>query len=144
MKWGLAKLNDLDFTFPAVLDDFFRMTPSTLFDYKLMPKVDVHEDDKAIYVKAEIPGLEEKDLQVSLKENMLTISGEKKEEKTEEDKKRDYYYCERRFGSFSRAIELPASVKADAVKAKYHNGVLEIELPKSEEAQPKKISINVN
>jgi HSP20 family protein len=144
MKWGLAKLNDLDFAFPTVIDDFFRTAPSVFSGYELMPKVDVHEDDKAVYVKAEMPGLEEKDLEVTLKENILTISGEKKEVKTEEDKKWDYYYCERRFGSFSRSIELPTNVKADAIQAHYHNGVLEIELPKDEAAQPKKISINAN
>ena len=97
-----------------------------------------------MYVKAEIPGLDEKDLNVSLHNNMLTISGEKKNERAEEDKNRNYYYCERSFGSFSRTIELPEGIKHDEVKARYKNGVLEIELPKDESARPRKIEISVN
>ena len=143
MRWGLARLNNSDFGLPSVFDDFFR-TPVEVFGNDLNPKVDVHEDEKAVYVKAEIPGLEEKDLNVTLKDNMLTISGEKKSEKTEGEKGKNYWYCERSFGSFSRTIALPDAIKHDDVKASYKNGVLEIEIPKAEEAQPKKINIKVN
>jgi HSP20 family protein len=144
MRWGLARMNDADYALSTVFDDFFRMVPADLMGSEVFPKLDVHEDDKAVHVKAEIPGLEEKDLNVTLKENMLTISGEKKEEKTEEDKKQNYYYCERSFGTFSRTIVLPEGIKADAVRANYKNGILDIELPKGEAAQPKKINIEVN
>ncbi|OHD65716.1 MAG: hypothetical protein A2176_13865 [Spirochaetes bacterium RBG_13_51_14] len=144
MKWGLTKLNNGDLTFTRVFDDFFRMMPVDVFGDELNPRVDVHEDDKAVYVKAEIPGLNDKDLTVFLKENLLTIAGEKREEKTEGDNNEEYYYCERRFGSFSRTIALPDSIKADEVKANYKNGVLEIELPKAESAKPRKIDITVN
>ncbi|HOT45365.1 MAG TPA: Hsp20/alpha crystallin family protein [Spirochaetota bacterium] len=144
MKWGLARLNEADFALSTVFDDFFRMVPADLLGSEVFPKLDVHEDDKAVHVKAEIPGLDEKDLNVTLKENMLTIAGEKKEEKTEEDKSRNYYYCERSFGSFSRTIVLPEGIKADEVKANYKNGILDIELPKEEAAQPKKINVEVH
>ena len=144
MKMGLARLNNSDFTLSGVFDDFFRMVPTNIFGYELVPKIDVSEDEKAVYVKAEIPGLNEKDLTVTLEEKMLTISGEKKEETTEENKEKNYRHCERRFGSFSRSIEMPDSIKADSVKASYKNGVLDIELPKNEAAQPKKINISVN
>ncbi len=144
MRWGLARLNDADFALSTVFNDFFRMVPADLSGKEVFPKLDVHEDEKAVHVKAEIPGLEEKDLDVTLKENTLTISGEKKEEKTEEDKNRNYYYCERSFGSFTRTIVLPEGIKADEVKANYKNGILDIELPKGEAAQPKKINVEVH
>jgi len=144
MRMGLVKFNNADSALSTVFDDFFRMVPGDIFEGDLYPKIDVHEDEKAVYLKAEIPGMEEKDIDVTLKENMLTISGEKKEEKTEEDKNQSYRYCERRFGSFSRTIELPDAINAEAVKASYKNGVLKVELPKSESAKPKKISVNVN
>lgn len=143
MRLGLAKRDGREYTLANLLDDFFRV-PVEFFGGDLSPKVDVHEDDKAVYVKAEIPGLDEKDLNVSLHNNMLTISGEKKNERAEEDKNRNYYYCERSFGSFSRTIELPEGIKHDEVKARYKNGVLEIELPKDESARPRKIEISVN
>jgi HSP20 family protein len=98
MRWGLAKLNNDAYTMTDLLDDFFRL-PVEFKDSGISMKMDVHEDEKAVYVKAELPGLDEKDLNVSLQNNILTISGEKKEEKTEEDKRSNYYYCERSFGS---------------------------------------------
>jgi len=143
MKWGLAKTNGTDYSLTNLFDDFFRV-PVEFSGIDLNPRVDVHEDEKAVYVKAEIPGLDEKDLNVTLHNSMLTISGEKKAEKKEEDANRNYYYCERSFGSFSRTIELPDGIKSDGVKAHYKNGVLEIELAKDEKAQPKKINIEVN
>jgi len=144
MKMGISRLNNSDITLSNLFDDFFRMVPTHIYSYEPIPKIDVKEDEKAVYVKAEIPGLDEKDLEVTLKDNMLTISGEKKEETSEEDKEKNYRYCERRFGSFRRSIEMPDGIKTDSVKASYKNGVLDIELPKSEPAQPKKINISVN
>ena len=141
MRWGLAKTNGTDYSLTNLFDDFFRV-PVEFVGTDLNPRVDVHEDEKAVYVKAEIPGLDEKDLNVTLHNNMLTISGEKKSETKEEDKNRNYYYCERSFGSFSRTIELPKGIKNDGVKAHYRNGVLEIELAKDEKAQPINIEVN--
>jgi HSP20 family protein len=144
MRWSLAKVNGADFSMPALFDEVFRITPSYLNNGSLSPRIDVHEDEKALYVRAEIPGMNEHDLNVTLKENVLTISGEKKEEKTEGSKEKNQWFCERVFGSFSREIALPENVNGEAVKASYRNGVLEIELPKLESAQPKKINISVN
>ncbi|HOD13928.1 MAG TPA: Hsp20/alpha crystallin family protein [Spirochaetota bacterium] len=143
MRWGLANTNGTDYSLTNLFDDFLNV-PVEFIGNDLNPRVDVQEDEKAVYVKAEIPGLDEKDLNVTLHNTMLTISGEKKAEKKEEGKDRNYYYCERSFGSFSRTIELPEGIKADGVKAHYKNGVLEIELAKDEKAQPKKITIDVN
>ena len=97
------------------------------------PQIDVSENDKAITVSAELPGLDENDIQVSLAHNVLTISGEKKEEK--EDKGQNYYRMERSYGSFQRSIPLPVEVVADKVDATFKKGVLTVILPKTPEAQ---------
>jgi len=98
-----------------------------------MPTVDVKETAKEIRVTAELPGLEEKDIQVSLFGSSLSIKGEKREEHEEE--KGDVYRCERQYGSFERVIQLPSEVETDQVKASFKKGVLRIALPKTKEAQ---------
>jgi HSP20 family protein len=103
------------------------------------PAVDVSEDEREITVKAELPGLESKDVDISLDRGVLTLKGEKKFE--EEEKKDNYHRIERSYGSFYRSLTLPAEVKEDAVKAKFDKGVLTITLPKSEKAKSKKIEI---
>jgi HSP20 family protein len=105
------------------------------------PPVDVAETDTSIVVKADLPGLEAKDLDVSLRGDMLTIKGEKREEKQEKTK--SYQLVERHFGSFERVVRLPAAVKADQVQASFKNGVLQIEMPKTEEAKTKSVHIKL-
>lgn len=152
MKWGLAKReNKMDYGLDAfrndilsVFDDFFTFSPTTLFESKWAPTVDITEDEKVLHVKAEVPGIDEKDLTVTLENNVLTISGEKKEERKEENKDNRYIVSERRFGSFYRSIRLPEGVNADKIEAKFKNGVLNIEIPREESAQPKKIKIDVH
>lgn len=97
------------------------------------PAVNVAEDEKAIHVTAELPGMDEKDIDVDLSGNVLTIRGEKKEEEKQED--RNFYRMERRYGSFQRQIELPREVESDKVDASFKKGVLTIHLPKTREAQ---------
>ncbi|HQP29278.1 MAG TPA: Hsp20/alpha crystallin family protein, partial [Syntrophales bacterium] len=98
-------------------------------------------DEKEVVVKAELPGIDEKDLDVSLSEHALTIKGEKKEEK--EDQGKGYYRMERSYGSFHREIPLPASIDAKKVEAAFKNGLLTVTLPKTEEARKadRKISV---
>jgi HSP20 family protein len=105
------------------------------------PQVDVTETDQEIKVAAELPGLTEKDVEVSLSNDMLTISGEKKAEK--EVKGENYYRMERSYGSFQRTIPLPTEIEADKVDATFKNGVLTVTLPKSAQAvqNRKKIAI---
>jgi HSP20 family protein len=103
------------------------------------PAVDVSETDKEIVAKAELPGLEPEDVDISLRDDVLTIKGEKKFE--EETKKDNFHRIERSYGSFSRQIILPAGVKEDQVKAKFEKGVLTITMLKSKESKAKKISI---
>jgi len=103
------------------------------------PRVDLSESDKEVRVTAELPGIDEKNVEVSITADALTISGEKKEE--HEQKEGAYHMVERSYGSFSRTIALPREVDADKAKASYKNGVLEIVLPKTEASTRKKIEI---
>jgi len=105
----------------------------------LMPSMDVTETDKEIEITAELPGLEEKDVQVNVADNLLTIRGEKKVEKEQKDK--NYRLVERSYGSFERTIELPEGVNADAIKANISKGVLKVSIPKPAPAQAKKIDV---
>lgn len=97
------------------------------------PPVDVSETDKAYEVTAELPGMDEKNIEVNVAHGGLTIKGEKKEEK--EEKKKDYYVSERHYGSFERYFSLPDGVDADKIEATFKNGVLKVMLPKTAEAQ---------
>jgi HSP20 family protein len=106
---------------------------------ELIPSMDVAETDKEIEVTAELPGLEEKDVQVNVADNVLTIKGEKKSEKEQKDK--DYRMFERSYGSFSRTIELPAGINTEAIKASLSNGVLKVTVPKPAPAQVKKVEV---
>jgi len=101
--------------------------------------LDVSETDAQVEVRLDLPGVDAKDLDIQINENVLTVSGERKEEKEEKDKM--YHRVERRCGSFSRSITLPCPVKQEAVDAQYRDGVLAIKLPKSEEAKARKIKV---
>ena len=124
-----------------IFDDFFQgwdVAPFAGPSARLAafhPSIDVKESDKEISVKAELPGLEEKDVEVLLDNETLTIKGEKKEEK--EDKGKGYYHVECSYGSFHRVIPLPAGIDKKKVQAQFKNGVLNITLPKAEEAKAK-------
>jgi HSP20 family protein len=106
---------------------------------EMLPSVDVTENDKQIEITAELPGLEDKDVQVNFADNVLTIRGEKKAEKEEKDK--TYRLVERSYGSFVRSLEVPAGVNADAIKASIDKGVLKVTVPKRVPAQVKKIDV---
>ena len=124
-----------------LFDDFTRGFPafSSGGAGELLPSVDVTETDKQIEITAELPGLEEKDVQVNFADNVLTIRGEKKAEKEEKDK--TFRLVERSYGSFVRSLELPEGVNADAIKASIDKGVLKVTVPKPAPAQVKKIDV---
>jgi HSP20 family protein len=105
------------------------------------PDVDIVEKDKEYEITAELPGLDENNVEVKFADGFLTIKGEKREEK--EEKKKDYYLSERRFGSFQRSFQVPESVDADKIVASFKNGVLTVTLPKSPEAQKKEKKIAI-
>jgi HSP20 family protein len=122
-----------------LFEDFTSGWPTLRHVPDLTPRMDVTETDKEIEITAELPGLEEKDVQVNLADNVLTIKGEKKAEKEEKDK--NYRVVERSYGSFSRTLELPDGVDPSAVKATIAKGVLKVTVPKPAPAQAKKIEV---
>ncbi|ACB94661.1 Hsp20/alpha crystallin family protein [Beijerinckia indica] len=107
----------------------------------LAPAIDVIEKDQEFELTAELPGLDEKNIDVKISEDLLTIKGEKKEEKEEREK--EYYLSERRFGSFTRSFQLPAGVDASKIEATFTKGVLTIKLPKTPEAQKSEKTIEI-
>jgi HSP20 family protein len=106
-----------------------------------VPPVDVYEDEHGIQLKMEVPGIEEKDIDIRLENNVLTVNGQRQLAK--EEKEENFHRIERRYGSFYRAFTLPSTVNTEDVHASYNAGVLKLELAKKPEAQPKQIKINV-
>jgi HSP20 family protein len=106
-----------------------------------LPSLDVAETKNELVVKAEVPGMDPKDIDISLSDGVLTIRGEKRQEK--EEKEADYHLVERSYGSFTRSVQLPREVQSDKISASYKNGILKIALPKSEEAKKKEIKIKI-
>ena len=115
---------------------------SPLTTASFVPAVDIYEDAQKVMLKLEVPGIEEKDLDIRVENNTLTVKGERKFEK--EEKEENFHRIERRYGSFYRAFTLPSTVDTENVKASYDAGVLKLELKKKAEAQPKQIKINVD
>lgn len=109
---------------------------------KWTPMVDISETDDEYIVRAEVPGVSKDDLKITIKDNILTISGEKKQEK--ETKSENFHRIERVYGSFTRTFTLPGAVKVDKVEAKFKDGVLTIKLPKVEETKAKEIEVKVD
>jgi HSP20 family protein len=107
----------------------------------ITPSIDLHETDAAYEVSAELPGIEQKDVEVTLRENALVLSGEKREERKEGEAGR--HWSERSFGRFQRIIPLPEEVDADKVEARFNNGVLKVTLPKNPKAQDKTRKIEI-
>jgi HSP20 family protein len=105
------------------------------------PAVDIAERDDEYLVKVELPGVNKDDVKIMLESNILTIRGEKKQEK--ETKKENYHRIERSYGSFQRSFTLPTTVKSDKIDASYKDGILVVSLPKAEEAKPKQIEVKV-
>src|SRR5260370_18945777 len=115
---------------------------SPLTTGSFVPAVDVYEDSKKVVLNLEVPGIDEKDLDVRVENNTLTVKGERKFEK--EEKEENFHRIERRYGSFYRAFTLPSTVDSEHVTASYIAGVLKLVLKKKAEAQPKQIKINVD
>ncbi len=103
------------------------------------PSVDIAEDEKEYVVRAELPGLKKEDVNVSFEDGLLTISGERKQE--QEQKERKYHRVECSYGRFNRSFSLPADTKPDQIKAEFKDGVLSVRVPKSESAKPKQIAV---
>ena len=108
---------------------------------RFTPAVDIYEDAQKVVLKLEVPGIEEKDLDIRVEHRTLTVKGERRFEA--EEKEQNFHRIERRYGSFFRAFTLPTSVDTENVQASYNAGVLKLELSKKPEAQPKQIKVNV-
>lgn len=106
------------------------------------PSLDVYEEKDDVVVKAELPGMKKEQIEVTVTGDMVTIKGEKKEE--EEVKEKDYYRRERSYGAFSRSVALPCEVKGGEVKASFKDGVLEVRMPKTEEAKTKAVTVKID
>ena len=123
-------------------DSFFERTPARVEEaVEWLPTLDVSETKNDYVVKAELPGMDPKDIDISLTNDLLTIKGEKKQEK--EEKEENYHLIERSYGSFTRSVRLPGQVQSDKINAHFKNGVLKVTFPKTEEAKKKEIKIKV-
>jgi HSP20 family protein len=150
MKFGIKKredaLNsDIDLfrkSISDLFDDFFAVNKGSLYDSDYMPAIDVREDDSNIYIKADIPGIDEKNLSVNIENNILTIKGEKSEERREEKDKK-VLIMERKSGSFQRSIRLPEGIHSNGIKANFKNGVLSIDIPREKIDESRKVKISV-
>ena len=155
MKWNRRRERNPEFGAPLTL---FRNELDRTFDrfwkdpwsvpiffeqqqFGWSPSIDVADSETEITVRAEIPGVDPANINVSVDDNFLTISGEKSMSKEESDK--EYFFCERSFGSFARRIELPMKVHADKITANYSEGVLSIRAPKVESSKPRKVDVKV-
>ena len=124
-----------------VRDSFGDAREEALTTSTFAPPVDVYEDEHNITLKFEVPGIDEKDIDVRIENNMLTVHGERKFEK--EEKEENFRRVERQYGSFTRSFTLPNTVNTDSVQAHYDKGVLKVQLAKKAEAKPKQIKVNV-
>ena len=134
-----SDLNSIQQEMNNLFDEFFGERHAELAEGNWMPVVDVSESDTDLVVRAELPGMTENDIELHLQDNVLTLKGEKKQEVKED--KENFHRVERSYGRFSRSFTLPCAVKSNEVQASFKEGILEISLPKSEEAKPKKIEI---
>ena len=141
-RWDpFRELNVLQDRMNRLFQDYAPRGEQELTAGNFVPPVDIYEDEQGISVKAELPGVDPKDVDVRVENNTLTIKGERKFEK--EEKEENFHRIERRYGSFYRAFTLPSTVDTENIGANYTAGVLKLELKKKAEAQPKQIKVNV-
>ena len=126
-----------------LFDDFFNLRTAGLFDSEWLPAMDVYDDEKNFYIKADVAGIDEKDLDVTINGNVLTITGKKVEEKKGSEGK-NFIFSERRTGSFSRSVTLPAGFKQKEIKGELKNGVLTITVEKEKPEKTEKIKIDIH
>ena len=139
-RWEpFRELGNLQTQMNRLIQDFGRGSNDELMTTGFVPAVDVYEDEQHVTLNLEVPGLDEKDIDIRLENNQLTVRGERRFEN--EQKEENFHRIERRYGSFSRSFTLPNTV--DNVRANYVNGVLKIQLAKRAEAKPKQIKVEV-
>lgn len=141
-RWSprMRSLADFTNTMDSMLNKFFEGEEESSV-YRFDPAMDIEETGKEFKLTAELPGMDKSDVNISLKDDVLTISGEKKEEKKED--KKDYYRSERVFGKFQRSFRLPEIVEEDKIEAEFKNGILNVTVPKSKETVTKEKQIEI-
>ena len=140
-EWGLTQMRrEMD----RIIDRFSEAWPFRAFAEtgRWIPSVDVAETDKEVIVRAELPGMDPKEIDISLTGNVITIKGERKHER--EEKKENFHLVERSSGSFSRSLQLPVDVQTDKIKATYKDGILNVTMPKTKPEATKKIEIKAS
>jgi HSP20 family protein len=148
VKWSpLKELEEMRKDMDRLFEDFFSPITRRRRWLKpevgvVVPNIEMYDRKNEIVIKAELPGITKEDIDLTITKDSLTLKGEMKKE--EEVKEEDYYACERSYGSFTRTIALPVEVNSEKAKASFKNGVLEVVLPKKEEAKPKEIKIEVS
>ena len=141
-RWAItADFKDLQHQLNRFLEPFGRVAPDEGTSGTWVPAVDVAETQEKILVRAEVPGMTQADIQIEFENGTLTLKGERKLDKTVEGL--TYHRVERTYGAFNRSFTLPRTVDPEKISASYRDGVLEIEVPKKEEAKPKQIKIEV-
>lgn len=137
--WGLQ--SDINRLFDAFMNPFEDRAPAVA---EVSPNLDIAELKDKYEIKAELPGMDEKDINLSLEDGVLTISGEKKNESKEEEKDKGYYLRECSYGSFSRSVRLPDNIAEDKISAKFDKGVLTVDMPKNElsDSKARRIAIS--
>ena len=139
VRWDpVRELDSLQSDMNRLFDRFFDGRGSN-GNQRWIPAMDLLETEDHLVLRGDLPGLTEEDVDIEIKDNVLTVSGERKAEN--EEKSEGYYRVERSFGSFSRSLTLPQGVRADAVEARFDNGVLEVRIPKPAEARPTRVEI---
>ncbi|MDR7521696.1 MAG: Hsp20/alpha crystallin family protein [Armatimonadota bacterium] len=142
MRWDpFDEIMSLRESMDRLFEDFFTRRPRTAGPLVWQPAVEVAETDTDVIVKAELPGIDPKNVEVSVTDDGLTIKGEARAE--QEEKKRNFYRRELRYGMFQRTIPLPTEVKGDEAKATFRHGILEVKVPKAERVRPKAIKVEV-
>src|SRR5687767_13252421 len=143
VRWEpMRELNSLQGEMNRLFNSFFDEGTGAGERRRWAPAVDLIEREDSLVLKADLPGMTEDDVQIEMRDDVLTISGERKAE--HEDKQNGYYRVERSFGRFSRSLHLPDGVDADKIAAAFDNGVLEVTIPKPEQRQPRRIEISTN
>jgi HSP20 family protein len=136
-------LNSLQGQVNRLFEDTFNRSRASEADLATWgPAVDIYETENELVVRADLPDLEQKDIDIRVENNTLTMRGERKFDKTINQE--NYLRVERAYGTFSRSFSLPNTVNTEAIRAEYHNGVLTVRMPKREESKPKQIKINVS
>ena len=141
-RWDpFRDLTNLQERMNQLFGDYSRGNEEMSLTGNFIPPVDIYEDEKHVTLKLEIPGISEKDLDVRIENNVLTVKGERKFE--QEEKEENFHRIERRYGQFIRSFTLPNTIDSESIQADYTNGVLKIQLAKRAEARPKQIKVNI-